>query len=61
MSEKDWNPEYKSDTEIIEMLNFMDNYHAAWRFEKLKKENANLKRQNTILKKKLNAQQCLNS
>jgi len=57
-----WNPpDYKTDKEIIEMLNFMDEYHCSWRFEQLKKENANLKRQNTILKKKLNVQQCSNS
>jgi hypothetical protein len=49
-------PDYKTDKEIIEMLNFMDDYYSACRFEELKKENANLKRKNTILKNKLNTQ-----
>lgn len=58
MSERDWNPEYQSDKEIIEMLDFIDAYHASWRFQELKKENANLKRKNTILNKKMKLNEC---
>ena len=37
---------------IIDKLEFMDDYSAAFRFKQLKKENANLKRQLTIQKKR---------
>ena len=33
----------KTDKEIIEMLEFMDDYESAYRFRKLKRENATLK------------------
>jgi len=42
-----------TDKEIIEALEFQDNYEAAYLIRSLKKENANLKRKLTILKKKL--------
>ena len=48
--------EEKTDQEIIDMLNFMDDYQAAWRFKQLKNENAALKRKLTILKKKHNVE-----
>jgi hypothetical protein len=41
-----------SDKEIIESLEFHDNYEAAYLITSLKKENANLKRKLTILQKK---------
>lgn len=47
-------PYYKTDNEIVGMLNFIDEYYAAYRFEKLKKENTTLKGKITRLKKKLN-------
>jgi len=47
-------PYFKTDKDIIEMLDFMDEYYVAHRFAKLKKENASLKRKLTILKKKHN-------
>ena len=43
----------ETDKDIIEFLNFCDEYYAACRFEQLKKENASLKGQVTRLKKKL--------
>ena len=48
------NPEYKTDKEILEMLDFIGEYHAHYRFNELKRENANLKRQMTILRRKHN-------
>jgi len=44
-----------SDKEIIEALEFQDNYEAVYLIKSLKKENANLKRKITILKKKYEA------
>ena len=44
-----------SDKEIIEALEFQDNYEAVYLIKSLKKENANLKRKITILKKKYNS------
>jgi len=41
----------RTDNELIENLEFMDNYEIAYRFKELKKENANLKRTITKLKK----------
>jgi hypothetical protein len=41
-----------TDKEIIEKLEFLDNYEAAFLIATLKKENAKLKRKLTILKKK---------
>ena len=52
MNERDWNPEYKTDKEILETLDFIGELHAYSRFSELKRENANLKRKLTILKKK---------
>jgi len=40
-----------SDKEIIEALEFQDNYEAAYLIKDLKKQNANLKRKLTILQK----------
>lgn len=42
-----------TDKEIIENLNFCDNYEASGRISELKRENANLKRQLTKLKKQI--------
>ncbi|MBN1637338.1 MAG: hypothetical protein JW866_00095 [Ignavibacteriales bacterium] len=42
-----------TDKEIIEGLEFQDNYEAVFLITSLKKENANLKRKLTILQKKL--------
>jgi len=44
-----------SDKEIIEGLEFQDNYEAAYRLRELKKENAALKGKLTKLQKKHNA------
>ena len=41
----------KTDKEIIEELEFMDNYEAAYLITSLKKQVANLKRELTRLKK----------
>jgi hypothetical protein len=41
----------KTDKEIIEQLEFMDNYEAAYLIRNLKKQVANLKRELTKLKK----------
>lgn len=41
----------KTDKEIIEQLEFMDNYEAAYLIKRLKKQVANLKRELTKLKK----------
>ena len=43
--------EPKTDKQIIEQLEFVNNYEAAYRLKELKKENANLKRELTKLKK----------
>jgi hypothetical protein len=43
----------KGDKLIIDKLEFYDNYGASFRIKELKKENANLKRKLTILKKKI--------
>jgi len=43
----------ETDKDVIEMLNFYDEYWAACRFEELKKENTVLKGQITKLKKKI--------
>jgi len=40
-----------TDNEILEGLEFQDDYEAAYRLRELKKENANLKRKLTILQK----------
>lgn len=42
----------RTDKEMIEDLVFLDNYDIAYRIKELKRENANLKRKLTILKKK---------
>ena len=42
-----------SHKEIIEGLEFQDNYEAAFLIENLKKENANLKRKLTVMRKKI--------
>jgi len=44
-----------TDKEILEGLEFQDNYEAAYLITSLKKENANLKRKLTILQKKYDA------
>jgi len=41
-----------TDKEVIEALEFQDNYEAAYLIRSLKKENTNLKRKLTILQKK---------
>jgi hypothetical protein len=43
-----------TDKEILEGLEFQDNYEAAFLIKSLKKENANLKRKLTVLQKKYN-------
>jgi len=43
----------ETDKDVISMLEFCDEYYAAWRFQQLKNENAVLKGQITKLKKKL--------
>ena len=48
-------PYHKTDKEIIEMLDFMDEYYVSSRFRQLKRENAALKRKLTILNRKHNA------
>ena len=42
-----------SDKELIEQLDFQDNYEASSRIQELKRENAKLKREITRLKKKI--------
>ena len=42
----------ETDKDIIEMLEFYDEYYGSWRFRQLKKENASLKGQLTRLKNK---------
>ena len=44
--------QFRTDKEMIEMFEFMDAYDIACRFRGLKKENANLKRRLTVLKRK---------
>jgi len=45
-----------TDKEVIEALEFQDNYEAAYRIKELKRENANLKRKLTLLQKKYDNQ-----
>ena len=46
-------PDHKTDKELLEMLDFIGEYHTYSRFGQLKRENANLKRKLTILKKNM--------